>query len=171
MTKPFYRLSAKQTGFILIVLSLILLLVFLSSTYQIIKAKDSACKELCGLEKELSCPHAGSLPLQSYIGFSIVFVLAGIGLFMSLSGKKYQEELTKKEKELEKTIAKLKKDERKICELIKENEGAIFQSELVEKTNFSKVKISRLLDKLEGKGLIERRRRGMTNLVLLKSNF
>jgi uncharacterized membrane protein len=44
----------------------------------------------------------------------------------------------------------------------------LFQAELIEKTDFNKVKVSRILDKLEGKGLIERRRRGMTNLVLLK---
>lgn len=164
-------ISAKQLGFILIIISVVLFLVFLSSTYEIMKAFDVQCKEICGSEMENRCPHAESIPLQSYIGFSVVFLLAGIGVFMILTGKRYQEELTEKEKKLEKIITKLKKDEKKICELIKENDGAIFQSELVEKTNFSKVKVSRLLDKLEGKGLIERRRCGMTNLVLLKPKF
>ena len=44
----------------------------------------------------------------------------------------------------------------------------MFQSELVEKTGHTKVKMTRILDKLEAKGLIERRRKGMTNLVFLK---
>ena len=44
----------------------------------------------------------------------------------------------------------------------------IFQSDLVEKTEFDKVKVSRILDKLEGRQLIERKRRGMTNVVVLK---
>ena len=132
------------------------------------KAVDIECKEICGPQMEISCPHSKNIPLQSYVGFSIVFVLAGIGIFMVLSSKKYQEELTENEKKLEKMLAKLKKDEKEICELIKENNEVIFQSELVEKTGFSKVKVSRILDKLEGIGLIERRRRGMTNLVLLR---
>jgi len=31
-----------------------------------------------------------------------------------------------------------------------------------------KVKVSRILDKLEGKGLVETKTRGMTNVILLK---
>ena len=166
--KSAYLLSAKLVGFVLVVVSIVLFLIFLSSTYELMKAADIRCKEVCGSEMQISCPHARSIPIQSYIGFSIVFVLSGIGGFMILTGKKYQEELTEKEKKLEKTIAKLKKDEKEVYKLIKESDGAIFQSEVVEKTSFSKVKVSRILDKLEGRGLIERKRRGMTNLVLLK---
>lgn len=59
-------------------------------------------------------------------------------------------------------------EEKFVIEKIIEAEGSILQSELVEKTNYSKVKITRILDKLEAKGLIERKRRGMTNLVVLK---
>ena len=58
-------------------------------------------------------------------------------------------------------------DEKKIFnEIVKEN--SIFQSELVDRTGLNKVKVTRSLDKLEGKGLIERKRRGMTNVVILK---
>ncbi len=49
-----------------------------------------------------------------------------------------------------------------------EKEGSIYQSVLVSETTFSKVKVTRILDKLEGKHLIERKRRGMTNIILLK---
>jgi uncharacterized membrane protein len=42
------------------------------------------------------------------------------------------------------------------------------QSDIVNNTSLTKVKVTRLLDKLEGKGLVERRRRGMGNLVVLK---
>jgi uncharacterized membrane protein len=132
------------------------------------KAAEVECKEICGPSMNITCPHAKNIPLQSYVGFSITFILAGIGIFMIFSAKRYQEELTEKEKRMRKIVATLKGDERKICEIIKDAGGAIFQSELVEKTGFSKVKVSRILDKLEGKGLVERRRRGMSNLVLLK---
>ena len=38
----------------------------------------------------------------------------------------------------------------------------------MERLNTGKVKITRLLDKLEAKDLIERKRRGMNNIVVLK---
>ena len=62
----------------------------------------------------------------------------------------------------------LKGDEKMIYELIFAGEGIIYQSELVNKTNFPKAKVTRCLDALENKGLVERKRKGMGNLVLLK---
>lgn len=166
--RQYYHVSAKQIGFILIVISIILFLILFSSTRELIKLADIMCKEICGPSMNGSCPHAGSIPLQSYAGFSIAFTLAGIGVFMILSAKKYQEQLTEKERRLERIAKTLKGDERKLYELVKDHGGAIFQSELVETTGFSKAKVSRILDKLEGRGLVERRRRGMANLVLAK---
>ncbi|MHC1587205.1 MAG: helix-turn-helix transcriptional regulator [Candidatus Syntropharchaeia archaeon] len=49
-----------------------------------------------------------------------------------------------------------------------EADGIIEQSKLPEKTGISKASVSRALDLLESKGLVERRRRGMGNIVLLK---
>jgi len=51
--------------------------------------------------------------------------------------------------------------------LLKEN-NAMFQSSLMEKLEIGKVKATRLLDKLEAKQLIERKRRGMNNIVVLR---
>ncbi len=68
-----------------------------------------------------------------------------------------------------KAPASLGADERKLFDLVAQAGGSIFQAELVEKSGFSKVKVSRVLDRLEGQGLAERRRRGMTNMILLKN--
>jgi uncharacterized membrane protein len=46
--------------------------------------------------------------------------------------------------------------------------GTILQRELILKTGFSEPKVSRLLDKLERRGLIIRQRNGMGNRVLIK---
>ncbi|MCZ7381974.1 MAG: winged helix-turn-helix transcriptional regulator [Candidatus Methanoperedens sp.] len=46
--------------------------------------------------------------------------------------------------------------------------GTILQRELILKTGFSEPKVSRLLDKLEKRGLIIRQRDGMGNKVLIK---
>jgi uncharacterized membrane protein len=66
------------------------------------------------------------------------------------------------------TAKTLKKDEQKIYEEILDSDGIVLQSELVEKTELSKSTVSRCLDALEGRGMIERKRKGMSNLVLLK---
>ena len=76
----------------------------------------------------------------------------------------------RKQKKIRYDIPKnLSEEENKIINILKENDGSIFQSDLVEKTEFSKVKITRILDVLEGKKVIERKRRGMTNIVILKA--
>ncbi|ODS37409.1 hypothetical protein BEH94_04620 [Candidatus Altiarchaeales archaeon WOR_SM1_SCG] len=81
------------------------------------------------------------------------------------AGESVLEERKMKWKEISET---LKNDEQKIYGAIIDSEGIINQSELAEKTGFSKSNISRVLDLLESKGFVERKRRGMGNIVLLK---
>ena len=81
------------------------------------------------------------------------------------AGELVLEERKRRWKEIAKT---LKEDERKIYQAIIEAGGIIEQSELPEKTGLSKASVSRALDLLESKGLVERKRRGMRNIVLLK---
>lgn len=164
--KPYYTIGAKELGGILIAIAVILALVFVSATREMTSAADSACA--CGADGISTCPHAKGIPFQSYLGFSLAIVLGGLGGFMVLNGLNYQKEVSEKSSKREKEFAALAEDEKRLCEITKGGGGAVFQSELVEKSGFTKVKVTRILDKLEGKGLIERRRRGMTNLVLLK---
>ncbi len=67
----------------------------------------------------------------------------------------------------EETAKTLKNDEQALYKAIID-EGIINQSELNEKTDLSRSDISRALYLLESKGLIERKRLGMGNVVLLK---
>jgi uncharacterized membrane protein len=111
---------------------------------------------------------------------AIMIVIIIIGLYLIFFGKeeiritrfktiKQQIEPKKITKEnYKKAMSELEREERVVLEKIIDNQGTIFQSDLVDKTRFNKVKITRILDKLEGKGLIERRRRGMTNVIILK---
>lgn len=62
----------------------------------------------------------------------------------------------------------LNPETRQVYDIISASNGAILQGEIVAKSGMDKVKVSRILDKLEMQGLIERRRHGMSNLVLLK---
>jgi len=59
-------------------------------------------------------------------------------------------------------------EQKKIYDALVESGGSMLQGELVEKTGMNKVTVSRILDKLEMHGLIERRRHGMSNIVIIK---
>ena len=63
----------------------------------------------------------------------------------------------------------LNKEEKTVIELLKKENGGMFQADLKEKINIGKVGMTRLLDKLEAKQLVERKRRGMNNIVVLKN--
>ncbi|MBU2589847.1 MAG: MarR family transcriptional regulator [Nanoarchaeota archaeon] len=125
-----------------------------------------------------SCPMWGTIDFQTNIGLGVMVFIILIGIYLIFFGKE-QKIVTKfvkeqiKDKQISKDnykdiMNKLNNEEKSVFEKIIESEGSMFQSELVEKTDLTKVKVTRILDKLEGKHLIERRRRGMTNIVILK---
>lgn len=125
-----------------------------------------------------TCGMYDSLKIQTWISISIAFVVLLIGLFL-IFARESEKIIVKKIKPYAKIEAKefdrkslekmnLDKEEKQAMNLLLENEGSIYQSELAEKLGLSKVRITRILDSLEGRGLIERKRRGMTNIVVLK---
>jgi len=117
--------------------------------------------------------------IPGFFTFSDVIILIGASITLAISGmyllffdsvekpagELVLEERKKRWKEIAKT---LKEEEQKIYQAIIEADGTIEQSELPEKTGISKASVSRALDLLESKGLVERRRRGMGNVILLK---
>ena len=118
-----------------------------------------------------TCSHGPDCTMWKSIDFqtntSIVLMISVIlvGLYLVFFTEDKKKPKNKmKYSELRK---KLNEDENLVLSKIVEAEGTIFQSELVEKTEFNKVKITRILDSLEGKRVITRKRRGMTNVVIL----
>ena len=115
----------------------------------------------------------GLFTLEDAIIIAVVSIILGVSgtyllFFDSVekpTGELVLEERKKRWKEIVKT---LKEDEQKVYNAIIEAGGIIEQSKLPEKTGISKASVSRTLDLLESKGLVERRRRGMGNIVLLK---
>jgi uncharacterized membrane protein len=59
-------------------------------------------------------------------------------------------------------------DEKRIVSLIIDEGGTIFQSQLVDRSGYSKSKVSLILDRLEAKKILERKRHGMSNAIVLK---
>jgi DNA-binding transcriptional ArsR family regulator len=68
----------------------------------------------------------------------------------------------------ERIIPTLKLDEQRVLRAVLDSEGIIAQSDISGITGVSKSNVSRALDLLESRGFVERRRRGMGNVILLK---
>lgn len=107
-----------------------------------------------------------------FIVTSIVLGISGAYLFLLPASVEKPAEVSvlgERKERWEKISKTLKDDERKIYEAVLHSDGLINQSEIAEKTGLSKSNVSRSLDLLESKGLLERKRRGMGNIVMLKS--
>ena len=116
-----------------------------------------------------TCEMYTNLNIQTWISLAIVGVVLIIGLVIMFT--KPKEKLivkTIKEKKKKLNFEGLDKDEKRVVELIQAENGAIFQATLMEKLELGKVGMTRLLDKLEAKQIIERKRRGMNNIVVLR---
>jgi hypothetical protein len=118
-----------------------------------------------------SCSMYSTISMQTWLSVAIAALIFVIGLFLIFS-KEDKEIIIKKIKDKKKQIdlAGLDKNEKDVVNLLQAENGAIFQAALMEKLNMGKVGITRLLDKLEAKQIIERKRRGMNNIVVLKQN-
>ena len=157
----------KNVGYLIIGISLVLIgiiFIFNNALKEIVNASCSA------VGHGDSCPMYNTITQQTYLALAIVGVLIIIGLVLIFT-KPTEKIIIKKIKE--KTIKKhidisgLRQEDKQVLKLVQE-QGTMFQADIIEKTNFGKAKVSRIIDRLEGKGIVERKRRGMTNVVVLK---
>ncbi|MBI2545538.1 MAG: MarR family transcriptional regulator, partial [Candidatus Aenigmarchaeota archaeon] len=147
-------------GLVTVAVSLISLLILVSVSVQYGEVTHS----LCGAPY---CSSISHIPPQSYFGSGILLAMTGVGIYLALNKNVTNQPIPKSQ--INKSIKTLQGEEKQVFDYIVKNEGSSFQGDLINKTGFSKVKVSRVLDKLETKGLIERRRHGMSNFIVLKS--
>lgn len=161
----------KTIGVLLLVFSLVLLitLAFLKSD---VETRDVAlCEAYHEAQKDMTtCPaHKSSTSWFMMIAFAVAILTGLSGLLLLLISFGGEKETQKTKEEIsEVDLSKLDDEEKTIYNLLKLKEGSIYQSDLIKETGFSKVKTTRILDKLEGKKIIDRKRRGMTNIVILR---
>jgi hypothetical protein len=154
----------KNVGYLIVGISIFIFLIVLIF--------NSALQTIVGA----SCSHGptcsmfDTIAIQTWISLAIGFLVLLIGVFL-IFAKEEKEVIIKKVRE---KVKKKKIDltgfdsvEKKAVNLLKV-EGAMFQSALMEDLGVGKVKMTRLLDKLEAKQIVERKRRGMNNIVVLK---
>ena len=117
-----------------------------------------------------SCPMWGTLNFQTNVSIGIMVFVALVGVYLIFSEKihKTTKKEVKSKKDYSEVLKDLTEEEKQVFQKILDEDGSVFQSNIVEETGLAKVKVTRILDRLEGQGLIERKRRGMTNIVVLK---
>lgn len=156
-------MANKNLGYGLIVVSILLLIILLFVKADMDEQGAYLCK-LVEADPNLSldnCPaHESNSSWLIVVAIIVVVLGLGAGISMVLP-KRTSQTITKID------TSRLDKEERNIYEILKKNNG-IYQSDLIKETGLTKVRITRVLDKLESKGIIERRRRGMTNAIFLR---
>lgn len=162
-------LTHKQLGIVMMIAAVVLLVigtVYINKAEAFILSHAKTGPEGECVHEGPVCPYeeVNRLAVPKFVSAAVLLILFASGAFLSFR-KTPQEAAQRKAR----TAAKgLGSDEAKVFDLVVAANGMIFQNELVDKTQLSKVKMTRVLDKLEAKGLVERRRRGMTNVVILK---
>jgi len=96
------------------------------------------------------------------------FVLLGLGAAAIIAFLVYRYKIKP-----EKLVLSVLDDyERKVVDIISANKGVVNQKKIVQETNLSKAKISRVVKSLAERGLVEVERRGRTNILkLVKKKF
>ena len=158
----------KNVGLLIIGMAIILGLIVFLFNNALTKIVDTSCSH------GPSCPMYGTINVQTYVAIALIAIIVIIGLILLFSKeekqiifRKIKEKIANAEKK-EINMNALDQEERKLIGIVLESKGTIFQSDLVDKSGFDKVKVTRILDRLEGKQLIQRMRRGMTNVIILK---
>ena len=155
----------KNVGYLLLgIAALLVVIIFL---FQI--ALKAIVVNSCGLEHSLTCPMNVTINDQTWLALAIVGILIVVGFVLIFTKPKERIVIKKfKEKKQKMDLSGLDAKEREVIRILEQDNGTIFQATLMEKLGTGKVGITRLLDKLEAKQLIERKRRGMNNVVVLK---
>jgi uncharacterized membrane protein len=159
-------MQTKQVGYILIGFAFVIGIIIYIFNRALTDIVNSSCSH------GTTCPMWGTIDFQTNVGLGLLAILLLLGIYLAF----FYKELTKADlpkqklskEDFKDTMKTLSPEENSMIENLIDAEGAMFQSDLVEKSGFQKVKVTRLLDRLEGLSIIERRRRGMTNIVLLK---
>ncbi|MBI4021388.1 MAG: MarR family transcriptional regulator [Candidatus Aenigmarchaeota archaeon] len=169
--------TMRMAGYLLVVVSIALL-----AALSVVKADvDIQAAFLCEMISEAGqpmniCPaHTSNTSWVITGAFGIAFLILGVGTYMTLQPRGALSTAIPggREPEGKRQVtppdpAHLDQEENVLCDLLVKGGGSAYQSDLIRSSGMSKVKVTRILDKMEAKGMLERRRRGMANIIVLK---
>ncbi|NCN99403.1 hypothetical protein GW923_04470 [Candidatus Pacearchaeota archaeon] len=164
-------MRSKHLGVLIVIISMVIIGLFFYFDSVLDRQNLDNCLKFCEALGESSCSlescpfyeeHHSNERILFIIGLLAAF-LGGIGFYISLT--KTEKLVEYKEYDL----TRLNLEEKEIFKFIRENKDkGVYQSNIVEKFNLPKSKTSRILDKMERLDIVEKKRRGMTNLIFLK---
>lgn len=154
-----------NVAYLLIGFAIVLILVLALVKVQLDQRNAMLCTLIDQTHGDMStCPaHKGYASWLLTGAFGLAFLVLGSGLYLVFGSR-----VGKNEQFTKVNVGKLSPDEKSIYEILSKNSGSAYQSDLIKETGMSKVKITRVLDRLETRKIVERRRRGMANIVILK---
>jgi len=155
-------LSLRTFGIVVLLVSAVMAYVLFSYLDMLgeMTSDSCTCGDVCTMVEYKTPPIV-------YAGLVGVCLMVLVGAFMLIRGGSLSGESNQRDS-WGKNIGVLDDNEKTVYQLMIDSGGTAFQSEVVEKTGWSKVKVTRTLDKLESRRLLERRRRGLTNILVLK---
>ena len=160
----------RNVGFLIVGISVLIVVIVLLFNSGLKNIVDQTC------DHGSSCTMYDTIAMQTNLSLAIGGLVLVIGLFLIFS--KESERIVEKvvvkkvrDKKAKRRIdmSKLDSDEKKVIEILRRENGAFFQSSMMEELGVGKVKMTRLMDKLEAKQIVERKRRGMNNIIVLKN--
>ncbi len=156
----------KKVGLLIIGISLLIIVIILIFNIGLRDVISASCSH------GPSCGMYNAVRVQTGISLAIAGFVFLIGLFLVFSKPEERivvKKIKGRERKKKLDLSRLDNDEKNVVRLLQLENGAMFQRDLMEKLETGKVKITRLLDKLEAEGLVERKRRGMNNIVVLRN--
>ena len=154
----------KNVGFLIVGIAILIGAIVLIFNMGLKNIVDQTCDH--GTE----CMMYDTISLQTNLSLVIAGLVLVIGLFLIFAKEHeriVERVVREKSKKRKVDLSKLDSDEKKVVGILKREHGAFFQRSLMEELNVGKVKMTRLMDKLEAKGIVERKRRGMNNIIVL----
>jgi len=154
----------KNVGWLIIGLSVVIGVIILIFNAGLRKIVSSSCTH------GTTCPMYDTIAVQTWIAIAIAAIILVIGLFLVFS-KETEKIVFREKKSKKKTINLdgLDSNEKQVIKILQKENGAMFQKTLMDQLGIGKVGMTRLIDKLEAKQLVERKRRGMNNIIVLKN--
>lgn len=156
---------ARLLGAVLLLLAVVLLVILGLTKIHADREEALLCRSLHDSQNEVAegCPlHGTHISWLLIIASGLTFLILGVGVYLVFFAE------TEPRQFRDVDVGKLDEEEKAVYGLLKANQGAMYQSDLGRETGFSKVKITRVLDRLSTRDIVERKRRGMTNLIVLK---
>ena len=154
-----------KTGQLLVAASVALLVILVSMKISLDKQDAVLCDLVheTAVEAGEDCPvHASNTSWFIWSAFAVGLLIMAGGLYIIMPQPHAGREFRKAD------TSKMDPVERQIHDLLVANNGSVLQAEIVRATGLTKVKVTRILDRLETMNVLERRRRGMSNIVILK---